>query len=282
LGRRNATTSFSQVGITTCNLNPNCMRCLKIFLLALAFFQNAHGQDTASKPIEKIIFVAGDAFEDSKPFIKYVASLTHKTNPKICLIPTASADNPYAIVAWYASCVDLPIRPFVMRTFLSASPSQQTFEEFILSMDAIIVGGGNTLNMLGIWKAQGIDTVLKKAYNNGIVLSGGSAGSLCWFTGGYSDSRPKEMSIIEGLGFLNFSHSPHYNSQPERRPLYQQGILSGKLKPGYACDDLAGLLFINGALKKSISQNAQNNNYFVSVVDGKIVEKALTSEIIKQ
>jgi len=257
------------------------MRSLKILFLVLAFFQNACGQDTTSKIIDKIIFVAGDAFEDSKPFIKYVASLTHKTNPKICLIPTASADNPYGIVAWYASCVDLPIRPFVMRTFLSASPSQHTFEEFILSMDAIIVGGGNTLNMLGIWKAQGIDTVLKKAYNNGIVLSGGSAGSLCWFTSGYSDSRPKEMTIIEGLGFLNFSHSPHYNSQPERRPLFQRGILSAKLKPGYACDDLAGLLFINGALKKSVSQNAQNNNYFVSVVDGKIVEKLLPSEIIK-
>ncbi len=257
------------------------MRSLKIFLLAFAFFQIARGQDTTSKTTDKIIFVAGDAFEDSKLFIKYVASLTHKTNPKICLIPTASADNPYAIVPWYSACVDLPIRPFVMRTFVSASPSQQTFEEFILGMDAIIVGGGNTLNMLGIWKAQGIDTVLKKAYNKGIVLSGGSAGSLCWFTGGFSDSRPKEMTIIEGLGFLNFSHSPHYNSQPERRPLFQQGILSGKLKPGYACDDLAGLLFINGVVKKSVSQNAENNNYFVSVVDGKIVEKVLPSEIIK-
>ncbi|HEV8508102.1 MAG TPA: hypothetical protein VGQ53_22015, partial [Chitinophagaceae bacterium] len=70
-------------------------------------------------------------------------------------------------------------------------------------------------------------------------------------------------------------------SQPERRPLFQQGILSGKLKPGYACDDLAGLLFINGVVKKSVSQNAENNNYFVSVVDGKIVEKVLPSEIIK-
>ena len=264
-----------------CNLNYNCMRPLKLFLLALVFFQNSSAQDTSSKTKDKIIFVAGDAFDDSKLFIRYVASLTHKTNPKICLIPTASADDPYSIVAWYASCVDLPIRPFVMNTFLSSSPSQQTFEEFILSMDAIIVGGGNTLNMLGIWKAQGIDTVLKKAYDKGIVLSGGSAGSLCWFTGGYSDSRPKELTIIEGLGFLNFSHSPHYNSQPKRRPLYQQGILSGKLKPGYACDDLAGLLFVNGTLKKSVSQNAQNNNYFVSVVDGKIVEKVLPSEIIK-
>ena len=83
------------------------MRSLNIFLLAFAFFQIAGGQGTTSKTTDKIVFVAGDAFEDSKLFIKYVASLTHKTNPKICLIPTASADNPYAIVAWYAACVDL-------------------------------------------------------------------------------------------------------------------------------------------------------------------------------
>ena len=258
------------------------MRSLKIFLITLAISQNSYGQGAAAGNIDKVIFVAGDAFDDSKPFIKYVADLTRKTNPKICFIPTASADNPYVISSWYASCVDLPLRPFVMRTFIGSSPSQKTFEEFILSMDAIIVGGGNTLNMLGIWKAQGIDTVLKKAYNKGIILSGGSAGSLCWFTGGYSDSRPKELTIIEGLGFLNFSHSPHYNSEPKRRPLFQQGILKGKLQPGYACDDQAGLLFINGALKRSVSQNAENNNYFVSVVDGKIVEKLLPSEIIKE
>jgi len=258
------------------------MRNVKLFLLAVAFFQNSHGQDTLSKTIDKIIFIAGDAFEDNRLLIKYVASLTRKTNPRVCYIPTAAADNPYAIAAWYATCVDLPLRPFVMRTFLSASPSQQTFAEFILSMDAIIVGGGNTLNMLAIWKAQGIDTVLKEAYNKGIILSGGSAGSLCWFTGGYSDSRPKELTIIDGLGFLNFSHSPHYDSDPRRRPLYHQGILNGKLRPGYACDDLAGLLFVNGTLKRSVSQDAQNNSYFVSVVEGKIVEKSLPGEIIKE
>ena len=97
-------------------------------------------------------------------------------------------------------------------------------------MDAIIVGGGNTLNMLGIWKAQGIDTVLRKTYERGIVLAGGIAGSLCWFTGGYSDSRPMQLTIINGLAFLNFSHCPHYHSEPARKPLYWQAILDGKLK----------------------------------------------------
>src|SRR5215510_7227602 len=143
-------------------------------------------QDTTRRKIDKIICVSGSMSIDSKTFIKYVAALTGKPNPKVCYVPTASADNPYGIVEWYSTCVDLPVRPFVLRTFLNADSSQKTFEETSLSMDALIVGGGSTLNMLGIWKVQGIDTVLRNAYNKGIILAGGSAGSLCWFVQGYT------------------------------------------------------------------------------------------------
>jgi peptidase E len=175
----------------------------------------------------------------------------------------------------------LPLKPYVLRTFLRSSPDQKTYEEEILNFDAIIVGGGSTLNMIAIWEAQGIDTVLRKAYDKGIILAGGSAGSLCWFAEGYSDSRPKELTIIKCLGFLNYSHSAHYHGELARRPLYLQAILDGKLKSGYACDDLAGLLFVNGIVKKSVSQNTDNNNYFVSVKDGKINEESLPAEIIE-
>ena len=151
----------------------------------------------------------------------------------------------------------------------------------IMSMDAIIVGGGNTLNMIAIWKAQGIDTLFRKAYDKGIIMSGGSAGSLCWFTGGSTDSRPKQLTLVECLGFLNYSHSPHYHAEPGRRPLYHNSILSGSLKPGYACDDRAGLLFVNGSMKRSVSLDSTNNNYFVTLVDGKIKEELLPAEILK-
>ena len=149
-------------------------------------------------------------------------------------------------------------------------------------MDAIIVGGGSTLNMLGIWKAQGIDTVLRKAYDKGIVLAGGSAGSLCWFTGGYSDSRPKQLTIVYGLNFLNYSHCPHYHSEAARKPLYWQALLDGKLKEGYACDDSSALVFVNGLVKKSITFAKENNNYFISVVNGEIKEEILPSEFIHE
>jgi peptidase E len=255
------------------------MKPKQIFLLALIIFSFVvYGQDT-TKAINKTIFVTGGSF--GRPYIQYLASLTDKPNPKICFVPTASADNAQVIANWYANCEDLQVRPYVLRTFINSSPGQKSFEEMIMSMDAIIVGGGNTLNMIAIWKAQGIDTVLKKAYNKGIILSGGSAGSLCWFTGGSTDSRPKQLTLVECLGFLNYSHSPHYHAEPARRPLYHNSILSGSLKAGYACDDRAGLLFINGVMKKSVSLDTTNNNYFVSVVDGKIKEDLLPAEIIK-
>ena len=228
---------------------------------------------------EKTIFVYGDGLD--QVFIKYVAGLTHRQNPRVCFLPTAAADDERVIGYWYKMCQGLPLQPGIIRTFINSSPEQKTFEEEIMEYDAIIVGGGSTLNMLAIWKAQGIDTVLRKAYEKGIVLAGGSAGSLCWFRGGFTDSRPKELSLMQCLGFLNYSHSPHYNGEPARKPLYHKAILEGKLPPGYACDDNAGLLFINGEMVRSVSLNRNNNNYFVSVKDGKIHEEILPAEIIK-
>ena len=253
----------------------------KCFLLFIGFSFSVilYGQDTTKKP-DKTIFVTGGSF--GRQYVQYLASLTNKPNPKICFVPTASADNAQGIANWYATCEDLAVKPYVLRTFINSNPNQKSFEEIIMSMDVIVVGGGNTLNMMAIWKAQGIDTVLRKAYDKGIIMSGGSAGSLCWFTGGSTDSRPKQLSLVECLGFLNYSHSPHYHAEPARRPLYHNYIINGNLKAGYACDDRAGLLFINGVMKKSVSLDTTSNNYFVSLVGGKIKEELLPAEIIKQ
>src|SRR6187455_1568169 len=146
----------------------------KYFLLLSAFLFSIglQAQNTTAK-VDKTIFVTGGSF--GRAYIQYLASLTNKPNPKICFVPTASADNAQGIANWYASCEDLPVKPYVLRTFINSNPNQKSFEEIIMSMDAIVVGGGNTLNMMAIWKAQGIDTVLRKAYDKGIIMSGGSA-----------------------------------------------------------------------------------------------------------
>jgi dipeptidase E len=255
-----------------------------IILTILLISKNAFGQvstsiiDPSTQKIDKTIFACGASIE--KTYIEYVVELTKKVKPKICFIPTAVYDNPLAIIQWYEDCSTLNVIPTVLKTFIESDPNQQTFEEQLLDCDAIIVCGGSTLNMLAILKAQGIDTVLRKAYDRGIILAGGSAGSLCWFTGGFTDSRPKYLSQIDCLGFINYSYCPHF-SNVNRKTLYESAILNHTLNEGYACDNLAGLLFINGVLKKSISQNKDNNNYFISIKDGKINEELLPAEIIK-
>jgi dipeptidase E len=246
------------------------MKKTQLFLSILFLSLSMHAQTT------RTIFITGGDF--SSPFIKYVAALTHKPNPRICFIPTASADNPYIIADWYDVCAELPVHPYVLRTFINSSPEQKTFEETILSMDAIIVGGGSTLNMIAVWKAQGIDTILHKAYDKGIVMAGGSAGSLCWFLGGITDSRPKQLTLVQCLGFIQTSHCPHYHSEPGRKPLYQQEILSGNLPAGYACDDRAGILFQNEKLIKCVAADQTSHSFFVSLDAGKIKEEQLPIE----
>jgi len=232
-----------------------------------------------SEEVRKKIFITGGSM-DSK-FIMYIALLTGKENPKICFMPTATGDSLVTIVRWYDSCANLPIRPFVQRMFISSYTQKESFETVLLGMDAIIVGGGNTLNMMVIWKAHKIDEILKKAWEKGIVLGGGSAGSLCWFEHGTTDSRPTELSKVEGLGFIKTSHCPHYHAEPQRKPLYWEKIKSKEYKAGYACDDKAGIYFEDNEVKKVVALDEQSNAYFVSAEKGEVKEELLTKEVLK-
>jgi len=135
-------------------------------------------QQGTDKQDETIFIWGGDI---NTKFVQYVADLTKKENPKICYLPTASGDNPDNIKYWENICNTLQLDTIILKVWVSSSEKNQSFEEILLNSDAIVVGGGNTLNMLGIWKAQGIDNILEKALKNGIILSGGSAGSICWF-----------------------------------------------------------------------------------------------------
>jgi len=255
------------------------LRTLLLSLLLFNFSLSGHAQDEpVQRAKDQTIFAYGG--EINKGFVKYVAGLTKLSRPKICYVPTGSADNVYNINYWYDICHDLPVEPNVLRVWVSSYYDQESFEDMLLGMDAIIVGGGNTLNMLAIWKAQGIDTVLYKALNKGIILAGGSAGSICWFENGISDSRPQKLSVVEGLSFLKYSHCPHYSGGAERKAVYKQKIKEGTFDPGYGCDDLSGILFINGSLVKAISLNEKHHSYFVSVKNGIMDEERLESEII--
>ncbi|PIB39514.1 peptidase E [Maribacter sp. 4G9] len=214
------------------------------------------------------------------PFLDYMAKASGKETPNLCFIPTASGEDPKYIKSFYEVCSQIDVVPHVMSVWINSYDQKESFEEIIQRMDAIVVGGGNTLNMLAIWKAQGIDKALKNAYDNGVVMGGGSAGSLCWFNAGTTDSRPKELSIVNGMSFIDKSHCPHYNSETSRRPLYHNNILSGKLSDGYACDDRSAIHFINEEVHTSVSLDERNHSYYVYSKSGTIKEDRLESKVI--
>ncbi|MDQ6613116.1 MAG: peptidase E [Gemmatimonadota bacterium] len=224
------------------------------------------------------ILIAGGNYNTA--FIRYMAQLTGKARPRICYLPTAAADNSDSSLGFFRNCAPLNVEPFVQPTFIESLTQKLGWDEVLLSMDGIVCSGGNTLNQQAIWKAQGIDLVLKSAWDRGIVLGGASAGSLCWFEEGTTDSRPKALSIVKCLGFLKGSHSPHYDAEAGRRPLYHELIRTGAMKPGYACDNDAGIYFEDNEVKRVVSARDGAKVYYVSVSGGTVAERVLTPEPI--
>lgn len=232
----------------------------------------------ASAAVTRKILIAGGNFNTT--YIRYMASLTGKARPRVCFLPTASADAPASALGFYAACAPLNVEPFVQNVFIESLTQKLGWDEVLLSMDAIVASGGNTLNQQAIWKAQGIDEVLRSAWDRGIVLGGASAGSLCWFEEGTTDSRPKALSIVQCMGFLKGSHSPHYDAEAGRRPLYHKLIGEGAMKPGYACDNDAGIYFEEGAVKRVVSARVGAKVYYVSASGGTVTEKVFEPESI--
>ncbi len=154
---------------------------------------------------------------------KELIRLTGKKKPMVLFIPTASSDaEEYDTVFQKHFGKRLGCTTDVL-WLIRERPSEKAIEEKIMSADIVYVGGGNTQKMLRVWKLYGVDTILRKAWEKGIVLSGVSAGSICWFRGGPSDSRrfknpDADLIHVTGLGFIPALHSPHYDGEKDRRP----------------------------------------------------------------
>jgi peptidase E len=156
------------------------------------------------------------------------------------------------------------------------------FEPRLLSADVIFVGPGSTLNMLALWKAQGVDLILRKAWEQGIILSGESAGLNCWFEQSVTDSRPERLTSMDGLGFLKGSVCPHYDSERERKPSYHRMLQSGEVKDGIACDNWVGLLFEGDVLTRVVASRPDKTAYRVRLDGGRVVEEALKPELLSK
>jgi len=247
--------------------------------LGAAHMPLAGAESTAPRqPTPRQILIAGGGFGTA--FIRYMAELTGKERPTLCYLPTASADRESGSIRWYENCAPLDVIPSVQESFISSYNMDRSWEDVLLSVDGIVVSGGNTLNQQAIWRAQGIDEILREAWDRGIVLGGASAGSLCWFEEGTTDSRPQEVGKIECLGFLRGSHSPHYDAEAVRRPTYQRLIASGELKPGYACDNDAGIYFVDNEVSRVVKTREEASVFYVAMEGGQIVETELAAEMI--
>jgi dipeptidase E len=190
-----------------------------------------------------------------------VLRLTGSARPRICLLPTAGGDSEHQIRRFYETYGDRLCEPSHISLFrLGRRPVP--LREHLLAQDAIYVGGGSMVNLLAIWRAQGLDAILREAWQAGVVLAGLSAGSMCWFEWGITTSSGRAAPAA-GLGFLPGSNSVHHDSEPSRRPVYLEAVRTGQIPPGYAADDGAALIFRGRTLDEVVSARPQARAYEV-------------------
>lgn len=199
---------------------------------------------------------------------KYILDQTGKARPNVLMIPTARGDAAEYVAKFHAAFGELGAvtshLPFFDRT--------PDVRALVLAQDAIFVGGGNTKSMLAVWRDWGLPAVLNEAYESGIVLGGQSAGAICWFEQGVTDSWADRLRPLACMGFLPGSCCPHYDGEAERRPAYHALVQTGEIKPGYAIEDAVAAHFRNGRLERVVAKRSGAKAYYVSA-DGRAIRE---------
>jgi dipeptidase E len=230
--------------------------------------------------VKQIIAMGGGGFsmEPDNPLLdRYILRLSNKIKPKICFIPTASGDSQGYIDRFYQFFNQESAEPSHLSLF---KPPTRDLESYIFDKDILYVGGGNTKNLMVLWREWGLHQIMKRAWESGIILAGISAGSICWFDEGVTDSLHGELTSLPCLGFLKGSNCPHYDGETNRRPSYHKLIQSGDIKDGYAADDGVALHFVDDRLYKVVSSRPHAKAYFVKLNDTQIQEEELSTEYL--
>lgn len=199
-----------------------------------------------------IVALGGGGFlsEPDNPLLDdYVLDLAGADRPRACFLPTASGDAAEAIARFHAAFP--PDRAAATHLPLFARDEREP-RAHLLAQDVIYVGGGNTANMLAVWRVHGVDVVLREAWEAGVVLAGVSAGALCWFAGGVTDSFGGLAPLEDGLGLVDATFCPHYDCQEGRREAYHEALRAG-MAAGFAADDGAALHLVDGAVAEVVA-----------------------------
>ena len=198
-------------------------------------------------------FVRGDRQSGVPgPLLRRAVELSGAERPKLCGVFTAMGDDPSLLAWWYAAISAAGWQPTHLAVY--PMPNVEDVRAHVLEQDVVWVCGGSVANLLALWRLHGYDAVLREAWEAGVVMTGGSAGSLCWFEGGTTDSfGPQLEPVTNALGLLPGSTCPHYDSEARRRPLYQSLVRDGVVPPGIATDDGIGLHFTGTELTAVLS-----------------------------
>ena len=206
---------------------------------------------------------------------EYLVGLTGKERPRALYIGTASAEDPGGALRMYdhfSGLVDLS-----RLEFFPWPP--EDLHSVVFDQDLIFVGGGNTANMLAIWRVYGVDELLREALEQGVVLSGSSAGGICWFEHGVTDSFGPQLGAMDCLGFLPGSLCPHWDDEELRKPVYR-GLLKEGFPGGYAAEAGVGLLFVDGELQEVVACDEGSKAYRVELRDGEVVEAPIEARVV--
>ncbi|MBI9051853.1 MAG: peptidase E [Anaerolineaceae bacterium] len=225
--------------------------------------------------MKQIIAMGGGGFSqepDNPAMDQYILKQSGKERPRVCFLPTASAESQEYIIKFYVAFSQLGCQPSHLSLF---HPPTKDMRGFILEKDIIYVGGGNTRSMLALWREWDLNNILLEAYQNGVVLAGISAGGNCWFEQCTTDAVPGEIGMLPALGYLSGSFSPHYNTEAERRPALHQLLKENAILPGYAVDESAAIHFIDGNLHKAIRSIPEVQAFHVSFQNNEIIETSL-------
>ncbi len=222
---------------------------------------------------QTIVPIGGGKFCDG--LAEFLISLTGKERPRLLYIGTASAEDPEQALRSYDRFAG--VAELSRLEFFPWPPDD--LRSTVLDQDLIFVGGGNTANMLAIWRVHGVDSLLAEARDAGVVLAGSSAGGICWFESGVTDSFGPQLEQMDCLGFLSGSFCPHWDDEEQRRPRYH-GLLQEGLAAGYAADAGVGLHFVNGELQGAVGCDEGTGAYRLEVVDGEVVETPIPTRIL--
>ena len=211
---------------------------------------------------------------------EFILTLAAKPVPRLLFLPTASGDAERQVAAFRATYGDRPCQATELSLFRLGESGGISLRDLVLAQDIVLVGGGSMRSMLAIWREYGLDAILREAWERGVVLAGLSAGAMCWFAGGVTNStgipRP-----VDGLGLLPFSLSVHADTARERLPVYEAAVAADVLPAGWAADDGVGLLFRGDRLERVVTSRPGTRAVRVArTAEGELARTPILPELL--